>query len=603
MKFTNGIRFPLLLMMAFVSIGVSQLRAANTEPVCTRVRFFPAPGGEKYMVGGAFSGSNLSRTEGFEALAEIKTAPPTDQWSEITLPNTKVYRWLRYIGPPGSQKRAARIEFYAGDEVLSARGKSATYHSFELEAADQQFNGFDLLDAATAHRPSFKPDRAQQDGPMDVTLGSTRGAVIRYTLDGSWPTADHGEVYTAPIHVDKTATIEAVAFLEGRAPSMPSDMTYLLRGSSRPGLSTAHVGNSLTGTTSSFFRYARSAGYDHTSVAFLRGGALTKELWGIASGTVASDKAALAKEEANLKRGSEHWDDFWKKVTTVDLLTVQPRDFDIAEEADRDIKFFNLFRQKSPDLQPWFYCEWTEMNRQRPTDKGEVASSQMKKTFPALTWEESMSAMLLYVEELQRTVGQTYHEGKRPRVLPTALAMGWIKNMIDHGKLPGVKPGSFYPLLFGDQVHPAAGPVNGSANGAYLVDMTWYSAFYRESPEGKVLPVETTFTPEQSAIIQRLAWDVIKNYPDCGLYEDGAIPCGKPEFAAAGQPVEGVTPVTLSSSTPGAWFRYTLDGTDPTRTRGYVYCGVVSVRPGMTLKAVAYKSGMADGPVASATYP
>ena len=59
--------------------------------------------------------------------------------------------------------------------------------------------------------------------------------------------------------------------------------------------------------------------------------------------------------------------------------------------------------------------------------------------------------------------------------------------------------------------------------------------------------------------------------------------------------------ITLSSQTPGAWFRYTLDGTVPTRTKEYVYCGVVSVRQGMTLKAIAYKSGMADSVVAEAT--
>jgi len=55
--------------------------------------------------------------------------------------------------------------------------------------------------------------------------------------------------------------------------------------------------------------------------------------------------------------------------------------------------------------------------------------------------------------------------------------------------------------------------------------------------------------------------------------------------------------ITLKSSTPGAWFRYTLDGTTPTRTRGYVYCGVISIQPGIRVKAVAYRSGMADSEV------
>ena len=57
--------------------------------------------------------------------------------------------------------------------------------------------------------------------------------------------------------------------------------------------------------------------------------------------------------------------------------------------------------------------------------------------------------------------------------------------------------------------------------------------------------------------------------------------------------------ITLKSSTQGAWFRYTLDGTEPTRTRGYVYCGAISVQPGIQVKAIAYKSGMADSEVAA----
>src|SRR6266853_574459 len=77
------------------------LRSAE-PPICGRVRFFPAPAAEQAMVGGKFTGSNVSPTAGFVTLAEIKTAPLPGQWSELSLDNHKLYRWLRYEGPPGS---------------------------------------------------------------------------------------------------------------------------------------------------------------------------------------------------------------------------------------------------------------------------------------------------------------------------------------------------------------------------------------------------------------------------------------------------------------------------------------------------------------------
>jgi hypothetical protein len=219
----------------------------------------------------------------------------------------------------------------------------------------------------------------------------------------------------------------------------------------------------------------------------------------------------------------------------------------------------------------------------------------MQKVWPAATWEESMAAMVLYGEDLQREILKSYHHDKRPRVLPTALALGWLHRLVEEGKFPGVASGEFYPKLFRDDVHL-------NSEGSFLVECTWFSAFFGESPEGKFLPTRTNLTAEQAHLMQSLGWDVIKNYPDCGLYQEGTMPTGAPQFSPAPARINLVTQVTLASSTPGAWFRYTLDGTLPGRTRGYVYCGVISVRPGMTVKAVAYKSGMADSGVVQATY-
>ncbi|HEY5313500.1 MAG TPA: FN3 associated domain-containing protein, partial [Pirellulales bacterium] len=209
-------------------------------------------------------------------------------------------------------------------------------------------------------------------------------------------------------------------------------------------------------------------------------------------------------------------------------------------------------------------------------------------------WEESMSAMMLYGEEVQRTMRQAYSAGKPPRIIPAALALGWIHQQFETGTFPGAAASDFYPLLFSDKVHL-------NPEGSFLVEASWYAAMYGQSPEGKFLPLHLQLTPRQTSAMQRLAWDVVRNYPDCGLYEAGTQSVGAPQFAVLPSASSGVTRVRLTSSSPGAWFRYTLDGTQPTRTRGYIYCGVVSVPQGATLKAIAYQSGHADSAVTTAT--
>lgn len=562
--------------------------------VVDRVRFLPAPEREKAMVGGRFSGSNVSSIAGFQVLAEIKTAPLRGQWSEIVFANTAPYRWVRYEAPPGSRGNIAKLEFYSGKNKLSGGGfgtagslrpgghwktvfdgKPETW--FNSNNPDGQYVGLDLGSLASTQQPMITPGGGEWDKPQLVTMKGTPGSTIRYTLDGTTPGPQDGQPYSAPFTIEKNTTFVAVAFKDGLAPSPASMATIWIGKPTHAAMNSFHVGNSLTGNASRFRTFIRTAGGRDDFPAYLIGGALTVRLWNDSHG---ADKARWAETYA-------------KAVHPLDYFTLQPRDFNVAEEADYATRFIKLVREKSPGVQPWLYAEWVEMERARPTDKGAVPSHEMKKTFPALTWEESMSAMLLYNEEVQHEIAARDREGKRVRILPTALALGWARNLVDQGKFPGVSPGeaNFYEAFFEDHVH-----VNPS--GCYLVALTWYAALYRESPEGKLLPIGTALTAEQARVLQCLAWDVVRNYPDCGLYEDGSAATGIPQFTMEPKASRGVTRVTLSSATPGAWFRYTLDGTRPTRTNGYVYCGVISIRPGMKVKAVAYKSGMADSAVA-----
>lgn len=66
-----------------------------------------------------------------------------------------------------------------------------------------------------------------QDAPLQVTLAAPAGANIRYTTDGSEPTAGHGAVYAGPISVSTVTVLRAVAFAADGTPSRPLTRTFL----------------------------------------------------------------------------------------------------------------------------------------------------------------------------------------------------------------------------------------------------------------------------------------------------------------------------------------------------------------------------------------
>lgn len=77
-----------------------------------------------------------------------------------------------------------------------------------------------------------------------------------------------------------------------------------------------------------------------------------------------------------------------------------------------------------------------------------------------------------------------------------------------------------------------------------------------------------------------------------------------PVFNPTGGPLTNGQLISISTTTAGAAIRYTLDGIHPNSTTGTVYSGSLSpslTRP-LTVNAIAYKAGMADSPVTSATY-
>jgi len=80
-----------------------------------------------------------------------------------------------------------------------------------------------------AAEPTFSIPRGFYDGEVCVEIATaTEGAEVRYTLDGSAPTAATGTPYGGPISVAATGVLRAAAFKPGFQPSSVATHTYLI---------------------------------------------------------------------------------------------------------------------------------------------------------------------------------------------------------------------------------------------------------------------------------------------------------------------------------------------------------------------------------------
>src|SRR5437764_1020347 len=80
----------------------------------------------------------------------------------------------------------------------------------------------------TVAAPSFSPPVGTYSSTQTVTISTaTSGATIRYTVDGSTPTAS-STVYTGPISVPTSRTVNAIATKSGSTDSPVSSASYTI---------------------------------------------------------------------------------------------------------------------------------------------------------------------------------------------------------------------------------------------------------------------------------------------------------------------------------------------------------------------------------------
>ncbi len=76
-------------------------------------------------------------------------------------------------------------------------------------------------------KPQFSSESGFYPSPLNITLTSVEGAIIRYTTDGSEPIVT-SEIYTGAIHIDSTTCIRALAFKNGLLESEIKTHTFFI---------------------------------------------------------------------------------------------------------------------------------------------------------------------------------------------------------------------------------------------------------------------------------------------------------------------------------------------------------------------------------------
>jgi hypothetical protein len=83
--------------------------------------------------------------------------------------------------------------------------------------------------ASTVATPAFSPVAGTYTSAQTVTISSTTsGASIRYTTDGSTPSATAGNLYSGPLALGSTTTLKAIAYKTGFTNSAVKSGTYTI---------------------------------------------------------------------------------------------------------------------------------------------------------------------------------------------------------------------------------------------------------------------------------------------------------------------------------------------------------------------------------------
>lgn len=205
--------------------GKSYICTVTLTPAANFV--FPATG-TTFTLNGVNSATTTIAQDGTSATLTFEltvpaapTASPASgetvkEGSKVTLSSVTAGAAIKYTTGTDTTEidyPADGVEVKGDADKKFSLGATAYLNGFASSKADFQYTVEEA--PVKPEAPKASKEGGTYEGKQSITLTAASGAEIRYTTDGSEPTATHGTVYSKAIEISKDTTLKAVAVSAG----------------------------------------------------------------------------------------------------------------------------------------------------------------------------------------------------------------------------------------------------------------------------------------------------------------------------------------------------------------------------------------------------
>ena len=524
----------------------------------------------------------------------------------------------------------AYVGFTGGTGGLTASQKILTWSYFTTAGAPA---------AAT---PTFSPAAGTYTSAQNVTISdTTAGAVIYYTTNGTTPTVS-SNVYSGPIAVSATETLNAIAVATGFSNSAVGSAAYTISTTTATPTfspaagtytSTQNVtiadttagaviyyttnGTTPTTTTSSIYSGPIAVNATETVKAIAVATGLTNSAVGSAAYTINLPAAATPtfSPAAGTYTGAQNVTIadttagaviyYTTNGTTPTTTTSSVYSGPIAVSATETVKAIAAatgFSNSAVGSAAYTISTTTATPTFSPA-AGTYTSTQN------VTIADTTAGAVIYY-----TTNGTTPTTTTSSVYSGPIAVSATETVKAIAVATGLTNSAVGSAAYTINLPAAATPTFSPAAGTYTIAQTVTIA---DTTAGAVIyyttngtTPTTTTSSVYSGPLTVSATQTVKAIAAAPGFSNSAVgsaaytinlPAATPTFSPAGGTYTSVQSVAISDTTTGATIYYTTNGTTPT-TASTLYSGVISVGTTETLKAIAVATGSSTSAVGSAAY-